>query len=324
MIGCGKHSGSVHGPSCKKYAETHPDTILAGCCDLNGERARDYQQKFGFRKHYTDMEEMLNAEKPDAVMVAVPERLICPTAVRVINLGYHVLLEKPPGLCREETLRIIEAAEKNRVINQVAFNRRYLPLLMKLREEIAACRSDGIQNIFYEFYRYRRTEPTFETTAIHGIDAVKSIAGSDYREVRFTYQELPQIGDKVANILLECSFANGVIARINFVPCAGVVIDRACVNLKDHTFFMNTPIWDGFDAPGELVHIHNGTPVSRVSGKDLVSGDAMFETNGFYDEDQAFFDCVRAGKQSPDDAASALQSVEIAEAIGQRKTFWKA
>lgn len=323
-IGCGNHSSLVHGPSYLKYVKNYPDTVLEACCDLDNVRATAYREKFGFLRSYTDMYEMLEKEKPDAVCVIVPEPLICDTATAVMNLGYHILLEKPPGMCKKDTQRMIAEAESRHVINHVAFNRRYIPLVKKLKEELQEYAVDGIQNILYEFYRYERREGTFETTAIHGIDAVKNIAGSNYKQVRFTYQEMPQYGPKVANIYLECTFENGVIARINFVPCAGVVVDRACINAKDHTFFLQTPIWNGFDTPGELVHVHNGELVSKISGLDLNCGTEMFETNGFYDENEVFFENVRAGKQGTDTISSALQAVEIAEAIKLRRTVWNA
>lgn len=318
IIGCGNHSTLVHGPSYKKYANNVPDTILSACCDLNEEKALSFKEKFGFRRHYTDMHQMLETEDPDAVCIVVPEQYICQTSVAVMKMGYPILLEKPPGINKEETLKMINIAEKTGVINQVAFNRRHIPLLKKLKEEMAKHAKGTVQSIFYEFYRYGRTEATFETTAIHGIDTVKYIIGSNYKEVRFIYQEMPHLGKNVGNIFLDCTFENGIVARLNFCPCAGVIVDRVSVNALDHTFFLHTPIWDGFDAPGKLVHIKSGKLEKYISGLDLKCGEEMFETNGFYDENYIFFENVRNGKKCEDDIKSTLQSVGIAECIKEQ------
>lgn len=319
IIGCGNHSTRVHGPSYIKYKSNYSDTILAACCDFDPAKAAAYQRKFGFQRYYTDMNEMLQKENPDAVCVIVPEAQIAHVAVDVMKKGYNVLLEKPPGLNREETLGLIDAAENSGVINQVAFNRRYLPLIVRLKEALQFHAGNSIQNMFYEFYRYNRTESHFETTAIHGIDAAKFIIGSNYKKVRFTYQELPRSGNNVANIALECTFENGVAAQIHFCPCTGVVLERICVNAQDQTFFLNTPIWDGLDAPGELLHIKAGNVVSRLSGTSVSDGQQLIETNGFYDENRDFFENVRHNRKSENDIKSALQSVEIAEAIKARE-----
>ena len=62
---------------------------------------------------------MLDTEKPDAVCIVLPVQYICQTSILVMEKGYPVLMEKPPGLNKEETIRMIAAAEKFGVINQV-------------------------------------------------------------------------------------------------------------------------------------------------------------------------------------------------------------
>ena len=42
--------------------------------------------------------------------------------------------------------------------------------------------------------RVDRRDPDFSVTAIHGIDAVRFLARSDYAHVRFRYQEHPTSG----------------------------------------------------------------------------------------------------------------------------------
>lgn len=323
VIGCGNHSSLVHGPSYVKYKQEFPDTVLAACCDFSRERSESYREKFGFQRSYTDMKEMLDTEKPDAVCVIVPEHLVGKTSMAVMELGYPVLLEKPPGLCREETEKMIETAERTGVINQVAFNRRYLPLNRHLKEAVQTHAAGTVQSILYEFYRYGRIEPSFETTAIHGIDAAKYIIGSDYREVRFTYQPLPEQGERVVNIFMDCLFENGVRAQLRFCPCTGMIVERVSILAKDQTFFLKSPIWDGYDAPGELRHVRAGKTVSALSGPDVCDSQEMFETNGFYGENRDFFEHVRSGRKSENDIRSTLQSVELAEAIINRDAFWK-
>jgi len=318
VIGCGEHASKVHGPSYKKYAQVMKDTVLAGCCDLNEANALKFKEKFGFRKSYNDFRIMLKAEKPDAVCIIVPEKAVCQVSIAVMEMGYPVLIEKPPGLNKSETLRMAAAAAKAGVINQVAFNRRYLPLINKLKEEISYHIDGTPQSIFYEFYRNRRAEDNFETTAIHGIDAVKHIAGSDYKEIKFAYQELGYLGKNVANIFLDCIFENGIHARLNFCPCAGVILERAVVNAYDHTFFLNTPIWDGFDTPGKLVHVKDGKLQEEILGSQLGGGEEMFETNGFYSENYTFFNNVKKVIINVDSIESCLQVVEIAECIENR------
>jgi myo-inositol 2-dehydrogenase/D-chiro-inositol 1-dehydrogenase len=127
IVGCGNIANSVHGPSYKKYAETHEGISLAACCDIDDEKSRAFQNRFAFERQYTDIKQMLSAEIPDAVCLTSPPHLTSQLAVSILEQGYPLLMEKPPGRNREETLAIINAAEKGGVPNQVAFNRRYMP-----------------------------------------------------------------------------------------------------------------------------------------------------------------------------------------------------
>jgi predicted dehydrogenase len=320
-IGGGWMATQGHGPSYQRYAQENPEVELAACCDISPEAAREFQQKFGFARYYTDIFEMLDKEKPDAVCLTVPVHLTADLAVRIMEAGYPVMMEKPPGLDSKEAMKIIDAAERTNMPNQVAFNRRFTPLIRKLKDELTNhFKPEEIQNIQYFMYRKGRTDEDFSTTAIHGIDAVKFLAGSEYKSVRFTYQELPGLGKGVANIYMECAFESGAAAQLSFCPVAGVVIERAVANLHDHTYFLNVPVWGGMDTPGRLLHVEKDKVVSDISGHALSTVHELYETNGFYAEDASFLDDIRAGKKPVNDVQSALQSVEIAECIRNRKS----
>jgi predicted dehydrogenase len=319
IIGCGSLSRSAHGPSYRKYADEDPDFILAGCCDMDAERAEKYRSMFGFARAYTDFHDMLEAEQPDAVCLMAPVELTSELSCEILSLGYPLFMEKPPGLNGEECRRMIVAAEEAGVPTQVAFNRRYCPLVAELKKELGRFNVGDIQDIRYDFFRIGRKDPDFSTTAIHGIDTVKFLAGSDYRRVRFSYREFPELGPNVANIFMDCEFASGATAHLNFCPNAGVLIERATVNLLDHTFMLNVPIWAAYDTPGRLVHLHRGETVSDVLGDSICEADKNFIAGGFYAENASFFDDLRADRRPVGDVASGLQSVEIAECIRLRR-----
>jgi len=182
-IGCGGISRNCHGPSYVKYKNENPDTELAACCDLDGDRAAAYAGKFGFARHYTDYFQMLDAEKPDAVCVTVDENYTFRVGINVLNMRYPMFIEKPPGKNSAENRQMAIAAKRNDVINQVGYNRRYLPILQKLKSMLPGA-GGGIQFIRYDFYRVGRFDEDFSDTAVHGIDAVRYIAGADYKTVR--------------------------------------------------------------------------------------------------------------------------------------------
>jgi predicted dehydrogenase len=299
--------------------------VLAACCDLDEGKASNFREKFGFGRCYTDFDLMLDSERPDAVCLIVPEPLTSELACRILRKGYPLLMEKPPGRTTDEIDRMIAAADATGAPTQVAFNRRYLPLLRELKRRLTGATGSGaIQHLRYDFTRIGRTDADFSLTAIHGIDAARFLAGSDYRTIRFHYQEFPALGPTTANIFMDCEFASGATAHLDFCPVSGVVVERATVYLHDRTFFLNLPMWGGFDAPGRLQYLQRGQLELDVTALDVSDGPEPYIVMGFYAENASFFDDIRNGRRPAGDLRDARQSVAIAQCIRERRTEYQS
>ena len=319
LIGCGNMAHSGHGPACKTYAERYADTELSACCDLRPERTEMFCREFGFKRAYSDYREMLETEKPDAVLVIMPVPLTAEVAIDVMERGYNVIMEKPPGVSVEEAMAIHACAVKNGVHARVALNRRYMPLLRALKEEIAAC---GEKPVFADcqFLRVGRTDADFCTTAIHAIDSVRYILEQDYSEARFDYQEYPYKNDRVGmNFHIRALYEDGAVSNISFLPCSGCVAERIFVSCRDHAFFAELPVWNGMDMPGRVVCTTAGKRYKEIIG----THDTMYESSGFYTENEYFFNEVRAGVPPYSDVAGAAQAVAIADAMRHREREYR-
>jgi len=332
MIGCGHMASEYHGPALARYAARHPQTQLVACCDIEQPRAEQFGKRFGFAHWETDIQTMLSRHTPDAVCLVVPEHLTCELSCQIAARGFPLFLEKPPGLTVEQIDRMIRATEAAGVHVDVGFNRRHMPLirrlLVQLREVLPAA---AIHHIQYEMIRWNRADPDFSRTAIHGIDLVQFLAGSDYRQVDCTYQALPQLGATVANIQLSCRMQTGATAQMSFCPMAGAVVERISVHGQDHSFYVELPMWDSLDAPGRLQHVHCGKVICDLSGTEIATaggnGDSHAtpaEVYGFYNENADFLEHVRGGKPAQKTLRTARQAVAIAQAIRDRKNCYIA
>ncbi len=320
VIGCGSIATGYHGPSYTRYVALHPNVVLSACCDVDAGKAAAFRARFGFINSYTDYQEMLRTESPDAVCLAVPPPLTCQIGCDILALGYPLLMEKPPGLTVTEIDRLIMTAAASGAPNQVAFNRRYTPLVRRLKTLLTAGDAEiGIQHLRYDFTRIGRTDADFSTTAIHGIDTARFIAGCDYAHLEFRYQPLLDQGATVANVYLDGVMTSGATVHLEFCPVAGAVTERASLYAQDHTFYLNLPIWNGFDAPGRLQHLHTGVLVHDETGPQVTGSADDFVLNGFYAENAAFFDDIQAGRRPSGDVSTARQSVEIMQCIRERR-----
>ena len=313
-IGCGQHSVFVHGPALRKYAENNSDVHLVACCDTNIEKSENYKNAFGFKNSYRDMHKMLNTERPDVVCIILPVNVTARVAIKVMKLGYPILLEKPPGKNITEVKELIEIADKYKVPNRVAFNRRYTPLVVELKRIINEdLKGLKIQTINYDMLRVNRIEVDFSETAIHAIDTIRFITNSDYKHIYFEYQELSEYGAGVKNIFMNCSMQSGTKVRITISPVTGLVMERATVNLQDNTFLLEYPI--NVNCPGRLIHIQRNNVLLDITSKDIEASEEYYNWAGFYNESASFFANLRNGKKTEGDLKTSLQSVEVAECI---------
>jgi len=327
-IGCGQHAESSHGPAQAKCAAARPGLQLVACCDVDAARAESHRRRFGFAEAYTDPFRMLDVTQPDAVVVIVPEGVVADLVEQLFDYGLPLLIEKPPGRTLAEVDRLIAAAEARGqapVPHQVGLNRRFVPLLRETRARLDALGgAASIQHVHYEMTRVDRRDPDFSVTAIHGIDAVRYLSGSDYAQVRFRYRELPELGPGVANIFMDARMVSGATAQLAFCPVAGVLVERAAVHALDHTLFVNVPLWNAFDSPGRLQHLERGRRVAEIAGSSLSGGQEPFELGGFHAEYEAFLEALAAGRTPSPSLREARQSVAIAEQMRLRRDEFRA
>jgi myo-inositol 2-dehydrogenase / D-chiro-inositol 1-dehydrogenase len=324
QVGCGEHARVAHGPSQARCARERADLVLAGCCDLDPGRAEAFRRDFRYDRAFTDPLAMLEAERPDAVVVVVPVERTVAVGSLVLERGLPLLLEKPPGETAADVDRLIAAAEKGgrAVPHQVAFNRRFAPLVRELRRRIEE--AGPLQHLHYEMTRVERRDPDFSTTAIHGLDAVRHLAGCDYAGARLRYREMPDLGPGVANILVDAVMTSGATAQLAFCPVAGVLVERAAAHAHGHSLFLHVPMWSGVDSPGRLWHYSGGQLETEVGGDQVGDGTALFELGGFYRETVAFLDALAVGRAPSPSLRESRQSVEIAERIRHRATEYRA
>ena len=109
----------------------------------------------------------------------------------LLSRGVPTLLEKPPGASAAEVDRLIAAAERGPGRPRPCPTR--WPSIDAMCPSSRSCGAGWrswapLQHLHYEMVRVDRRDPDFSTTAIHGIDAVRYLAGSDYASGRFRYQ----------------------------------------------------------------------------------------------------------------------------------------
>lgn len=318
VLGCGDIARAAHGPALMRLRDEGL-CQLAGCCARRIERAESYKNLFGFEHAYSDYSKMLNDLDPDVALILLPVKMIAEISVDVLEKGVPIITEKPPGTSVEETDMIASTAERTGLFNAVTFNRRFMPLVQMLKQNLENKRIDAVS---LELCRWKRTGEDFTTTAIHGIDCLSFLVGAPYEEMRCRYQENDSRSN--VNYLVSGSFKNGVLFDARFMPDAGAVTERISVFAEGYQYYLKLPVWsgteytNGFDFPGSLQCVYNQKTEYEISGDKLSGCLDGFVLNGFYTENKVLISALRDGKDSPHPVSSGRQAVEISALLRNR------
>lgn len=133
LVGCGRISRNHFGA-----IEQHsPDMQLVGVCDIDPEVARNHSLQYEV-PGFTDLLEMLEEVKPDALSICTPSGLHPHHTAIAARCGVHVITEKPMATRWQEGLRMVRACDEANVrLFVVKQNRRNstLQLLKRAMEE---------------------------------------------------------------------------------------------------------------------------------------------------------------------------------------------
>src|SRR4051812_45084082 len=108
-----------------------PVAQLVGVADADETTAKHAARLYGIAA-YTDYREMLDQEKPQAVVIAVPTVMHRDVALEVISHGINVLVEKPIAFTVAEGEEILAAALSAGVLLTVGHIERYNPAIVEL------------------------------------------------------------------------------------------------------------------------------------------------------------------------------------------------
>ena len=183
MVGCGGISGAWLRP----IAEID-EVEIVGMVDLNEDAARKRAEEYGLDVATgTDMAKMIGDLKPDAVFdLTVPEAHSEVTTA-ALDLGCHVLCEKPMADTMENARKMVEAAERAGKVCAVIQNRRYDPRIRRFRRFVASGEIGQLTTLNCDFYigahfggfRAEMDHVLLLDMAIHTFDAARLISGAD-------------------------------------------------------------------------------------------------------------------------------------------------
>lgn len=308
LVGLGQFHLAQHAPALLKYCAEVASLDLA-LCDPSQENLARWQQRLGARPGYSSLEALLAGERLDAAYVTVPPEASCAVVGAFLRTGIPTFTEKPPGLNARQTRQLIAAAGD--LPHAVGFNRRFFPLLRKLKELVQEDGGGALLHCRCEFRRVARYDADFTTTLIHGIDAMRFLAG-DFD--RLSVQGRTIRGDQpFRNLSLHGTTSSGTLVEMTVLPASAQAVERYSV-CREGLWATASLTMPGLADAGEVVLWRGNRVAARHTEESLgFSGAPDFARFGFYEQARQFLDGLRGQGPCGTSFQEALQSVEIAD-----------
>jgi predicted dehydrogenase len=203
VLGAG-HLGRIH----LKLLEQSERYELKGFYDIDPAHAKKVQKEHGYC-YYNDLDQLI--ADCDVIDVVTPTSFHHESALKVLNAGKHLFIEKPITVTVQEAEELVQAARKNNVKGQVGHVERFNPAFKAVKDRIT-------NPMFIESHRLAEFNPRGTDVSvvldlmIHDIDAILSVVDSSVKSVSASGVSVISGTPDIANARIE--FENGCVANL--------------------------------------------------------------------------------------------------------------
>jgi predicted dehydrogenase len=320
VIGAGR-AGLIHAVN---FAKGTKHARLVAISEPNLQTAEKACRELELERHYLDYREALEDDQVDAVVVVTPTDYHRDIVVAAAEAGKHILCEKPMAMTVSECDEMIAAAEKNRVILQIGFMRRFDQSFVYAREQVrqgvigdvvlvkSLTRGPSIPKP-WQYDIAKSNGPLAEVNS-HDIDTLRWFTDSEFESVYAiagnyrcpeARNEFPDFYD---NVVMTATFANGMQGSI----------DGAVSVLYGYDARLEVVGTDGVLFAGRLdqsgVVICNRS--NGINAPAVESWRNLF-TEAYRHEDQGFIDAILNGTPPAASGHDGKMAVRVVNAGNQ-------
>ncbi len=290
------------------------DIELVGVSDLN--LARGIEIASRYRTHfYENYEELL--PHVDAVCIAVPTRIHHEVGVKCLQVGVHILIEKPIAASISEAESLVNLAAETGCTLQVGHIERFNPAFRELSKVIQTEKILALEARRLSPYSNRANDVSVVLDLmIHDIDLLLELSASPVARLTASGSVSDDSGN-LDYVTANLGFANGVIATLT----ASKVTHRKIRCLAAHC--QNSLIETDFLQNEILIHRHQQTnfPIQQQQVAYRQDGitEKVYTSNvePIYAEIEHFVNCIRGGERPSVGGEQALKALRLASLIEQ-------
>ena len=311
----------------------HADADLIAVCDIDEKRLSKAEQKYPGVTAYTSFDELLADPRVDIISICLPSAMHADYAVRAMEAGKHVLVEKPLDITPERAALIEEARRRTGMTCGVVHQNRFNADMYPIREAVQSGRLGNLilgtfavkwyrDQAYYDRGGWRGTWEmdgggSLMNQAVHTVDLMLWLMG-DVESVNShagIYNHKIKTEDTTASLI---KFKSGAVATFVSTTCAypgvsteiclygtggSVEADADCLKL-----------WKMKDAEDE--DAEEAAMLARFGGGNLAAGPE--DAARLFGHDHVVADMIGAVREGRDPEvlpADALRAVAVVNAV---------
>jgi myo-inositol 2-dehydrogenase/D-chiro-inositol 1-dehydrogenase/scyllo-inositol 2-dehydrogenase (NAD+) len=317
LIGAGR-AGMIHA---RNFAFRVAGARMIAVSDALEQPARTAAEELGISARYADWREALDDRNVDAVIVAAPTQFHHDIVVAAAGAKKHILCEKPMAMNVDECRDMIDAAERNSVVLQIGFMRRFDANFRRAKEivdsgaigSVVSVRSctRGPSTPREWMYDIARSNGPLAEVNSHDIDTLRWFTGSDAASLyamggNYRCQDIrDRYPDFYDTVIMNLRMDNGMMGSIDGAQGVRYGYDA-------QTEILGT---GGLVRVGDL----RGTNTLTFTGDHRFEGDVVLSwmnlfSEAYVREDLSFIQCVRTGKAPEAGGVDGMMAVDIVRA----------
>lgn len=203
IVGCGLNS-DYH----IDFAKDYPGLQIVGVVDKDVQKANQCAAKYGIKKIYPSIKELVDEERPDAIHIVTPPQTHYSLAKEALELKCHVLVEKPIALDVQEARELFELAEAHGVKLCTMHNHFFDPCMAKAHALVHEGKVGEIINIESYYGLNTNIDAFHKYPAPNVLPWIYSLPGGVFHDFmpHPLYVMLPYIGKPQEVKVMEKSF----------------------------------------------------------------------------------------------------------------------
>jgi myo-inositol 2-dehydrogenase/D-chiro-inositol 1-dehydrogenase len=175
---------------------------------------------------HANVDAMISAGGLDGVLIAAPSKLHIETVRMLAAAGLPVLCEKPCGVTAADAREAAAVASKHGIPLQIAYWRRYVPSLRRLRERIATGEIGELY--FVTCYQWDERPPDavfragsggiFIDMGVHEFDQLRWLTGQEFLQIRVSASQaisVPAVTGDVESAQVLCDLSGGTAGLVS-------------------------------------------------------------------------------------------------------------